>query len=172
MVWPLKKHNSAGTAGEFHGWRFYRRWLSLLWVLWMIVTKTLSEPNPSWIVTYRCNNMRRALRLVLVWVSVLIVTANECLNRIDHDIEIIPVDRSQTQTVSRECSCNITSTNCSWSRFTDQETILNSGIITSLLMWHIEIGYGQYSCIDDHSLIVKSVLILPESKENTVLVHF
>ena len=93
-------------------------------------------------------------------------------------IEIIPVDRSQTQTVSRECFCNITSTTCSWSRFTDQENIIryvNGGFIESLLMWHIDHWIsmaGIASCIVDHSVVVKGVLILPESKENTALVHF
>ena len=111
------------------------------------------------------------MRSVLL-ASVLIVSAvaqpDTCPNRNDHDIEIIPVNRFQTQTVSRECLCNISSTNCSWIRFADQENI-NSGIIESILMWDIaDDGYGQYSCIEDHSGVVKSVLILPESEKNTI----
>ena len=76
---------------------------------------------------------------------------------------VLPEEESNT--ISFECYCDVFSTNCLWSSFSDRGNILSSGTSESLFMWNRSIGYGQYICVEDEFIVAMDVLILPQSKE-------
>ena len=71
----------------------------------------------------------------------------------------------ESNPISFECQCDVLSTTCLWSLFADRGNILSSGISETLFMWNRNIGYGQYICVGDGFIVVRDVLILPQSKE-------
>lgn len=86
-----------------------------------------------------------------------------------HNTEVHFLALEESDPVPFNCMCDDFSTSCSWSSFADRRNILNGGTSHSLFMWQKSIGYGQYICVDDNSIVAKDILILPQSEENNEL---
>ena len=76
---------------------------------------------------------------------------------------VLPEEESNT--IPFECQCDVFSTSCLWSLFADRGNILSSGTSETFFMWNRNVGYGQYICVGDEFIVVRDVLILPQSKK-------
>lgn len=82
-----------------------------------------------------------------------------------HNTEVVTVASEESDQLSFECICGDSSTDCSWSTFTDRRNVLSSGNSESLFMWQRSIGYGQYICVENSDFVRKDVLILPQGEK-------
>ena len=83
-----------------------------------------------------------------------------------HSTEVFPLETDQ---YTFSCICNMLSTTCWWSLFTDRENTFNSGTSESQFMWQRSIGYGQYICVENNSTIVRDILILPQGEKSRIM---
>ena len=113
---------------------------------------------------------------VVTILKVLLVARIECFGQgtmtrgtTCHGTEVYVLGRNQS---SIQVSCNCSGANsCSWVSPSYQRDIFSSrGSSESalLLEWTDTIGYGNFSCIRDNYSVVKSILILPDGKDNSI----
>ena len=107
-------------------------------------------------------SMMQSVSAFLVLILFLSVLEKVCTYMCNNtEVQNLPPEDSSHEF---NCICDILSTNCSWSPFADRSIILSSGISESLFVWQRSHGYGQYICVEDNSIVVKNVLILPQGE--------
>ena len=107
--------------------------------------------------------MMQSVSVLLVLILYLSVLEEVC-TYMCHNTEVQKLPAEESGQVSFSCVCDVFSKNCSWSPFSDRSIIVSSGGSESKFVWQSSIGYGQYICVEDNSIVAKDILILPQSE--------
>ena len=108
--------------------------------------------------------------VVTILSKVLLEVQTKCFSQATtcHGTEVCRLGSSQSIVVH----CNCSGANwCSWNSPSSErgDNYLIRGSSESLLLeWNSTIGYGNFICIRDNNEVVKSILILPDGKDNSV----